>query len=310
MRIEQIIHKAARATAACVALAGALGSTSAHATVIGTLVQPAFAAAAIQTTCPLGNPLPSAVATSARAAKGSAILGGEMSALERMKAQQAGQVVEIAKIEAADALREFQPAAGGVRSSSNICSLFSAKSRIDIAAPFPSGRSNNDFLATKRVSIQKTSFDKDWARVYRETLPSSFVSGTVRNLADPSATLRDVNRWVNNRITYVEDRVLFDEADYWAGARLTLALGMGDCEDIALAKMQLLAAAGFRREDMFLTIAKDTLRRSDHALLVVKLKDRFVVLDNTTDALLDGAKAHDYRPILSFSERRAWVHGY
>lgn len=309
-----ISDTAVRGTLACFALAGAFVSTGAQASVHGALVQPAIAAAAVQSTCTSGesgkSPFAPTIPTGARVAKGAAILGGEMSALERMKAQQAGSAVELAKANVTDATEELQPAAGGVRSSADTCSLVSAKFAFEMAEPISSRRSSEDFLASKRVSIRKTTFDDDWARVHSETVSNSLVSGTEHDITDPNATLRAVNRWVNDRITYVEDRVLFSEADYWAGARLTLALGMGDCEDIALTKMQMLAAAGFRREDMFLTIAKDTLRRSDHALLVVKLEDRFVVLDNTTDALLDGSMAHDYRPILSFSEQRAWVHGY
>ena len=81
-----------------------------------------------------------------------------------------------------------------------------------------------------------------------------------------------------------------------------MALARGDCEDIALTKMQLLAAMGVSRDDMFLTIARDTIRRADHALLIVRIDGRFVVLDNTTDTVLDGAYAHDYLPVLRFAQ--------
>ena len=60
---------------------------------------------------------------------------------------------------------------------------------------------------------------------------------------------------------------------------------------------------------MFLTIARDKVRNIDHALLIVRIDGRFVVLDNATDAVLDGAYSHDYAPVLSFSENRKWVHG-
>ena len=67
---------------------------------------------------------------------------------------------------------------------------------------------------------------------------------------------------------YVDDRVLYGEADYWATAGETLRRREGDCEDIAIVKMQLLAAHGVRREDMSLVIARDQVRGADHALLV------------------------------------------
>jgi predicted transglutaminase-like cysteine proteinase len=119
-----------------------------------------------------------------------------------------------------------------------------------------------------------------------------------------------VNQWVNRSIEYVEDRDLFARNDYWAGASRTMKLGRGDCEDIALTKMQLLAAAGVNRDDMILTIARDLVRGADHAVLIVKLDGRFVMLDNATDAIIDATVANDYRPILSYGQHQTWLHGY
>jgi hypothetical protein len=59
---------------------------------------------------------------------------------------------------------------------------------------------------------------------------------------------------------------------------------------------------------MYLTIARDLVRHADHALLVVRHAGRFYLLDDSTDELLDGNLANDYRPILSFGEGK-WLHG-
>jgi len=75
-------------------------------------------------------------------------------------------------------------------------------------------------------------------------------------------------------------------------------------------KMALLAGAGVRRDDMYLTVARDLARNADHALLVVKLDDKFWLLDNNTDVLADARAANDYRPILSYSAGGKWLHGY
>ena len=74
--------------------------------------------------------------------------------------------------------------------------------------------------------------------------------------------------------------------------------------------MALLAGAGVRRADMYLTIARDLARNADHALLVVKSEGRFWLLDNNTDILADASAANDYRPILSYSSGGKWLHGY
>ncbi|MEP3051008.1 MAG: transglutaminase-like cysteine peptidase [Erythrobacter sp.] len=248
--------------------------------------------------------------TTARAAKSAAILGGEMSALDRMRMQQSTPQASVAAAASSPVVETLSPAASGVRIPSNACASLSASApRLAVSPAIDTVRSD-DFLASKRVRIGKTNFDRDWDRVSRES-----VSGVLRanfgGQTDTSIeTIENVNRWVNHEISYVEDRDLFNQADYWAGARRTLSLRMGDCEDIALTKMQLLAAAGIRREDMFLTIVKDTVRNVDHALLVVRMEDRYVVLDNATDQVLDGASSHFYNPVLSFSEQNTWVHGY
>jgi predicted transglutaminase-like cysteine proteinase len=100
-------------------------------------------------------------------------------------------------------------------------------------------------------------------------------------------------------------RVTGAAASYAASLR-----GRGDCEDYAIAKLQMLRAAGFADRDLYLVIAKDLVRRSDHALLVVRADGRLLVLDNGTDRILDAQDAGDYRPVLTYSATAAWTHGY
>ncbi|MGX7952846.1 transglutaminase-like cysteine peptidase [Tsuneonella sp. HG249] len=167
-----------------------------------------------------------------------------------------------------------------------------------------------DFLSSKRIRIGRTTFDKDWIRVRGEKLSAGTARRHVGALpASREQSLATVNRWVNHRIRYAEDRDQYGVSDFWAGARKTLKAGKGDCEDIALVKMQMLAAAGFSRDDMILTIARDLVRNADHAVLIVKTDAGYRLLDNATDEVLDAAPSHDYRPILSFGNQVSWLHG-
>ncbi|MDJ0642098.1 MAG: transglutaminase-like cysteine peptidase [Erythrobacter sp.] len=229
-----------------------------------------------------------------------------MSALERMRIQQNQAANAVALAPPAVALEPLQPAASGAR----YCATATSAPGLATAPYSAEADASDDFLASKRVRIGKTNFDRDWRRVQSEKLSNRRHLADLDVAAASEEFVAAVNRWVNREVRYVEDRELYGQADYWAGARLTLMLGKGDCEDIALAKMQLLAAAGVPKSDMYLTIARDTVRRADHALLVVRLGDRYVVLDNATDMLLDGARSHDYNPVLSFSGDQAWLHGY
>jgi predicted transglutaminase-like cysteine proteinase len=242
--------------------------------------------------------------------KASAILGGQVSALEQMRLQQAGGLTSTAPMQLAALAGEgLVPRAGGD------CSLFILP-QSSLAALRP-GRGaialgSDDFLASKRLPVRKTSFDAQWNRVRRDTLSGPTITELARVTPGRAgeATLAAVNSWANHRIRYVEDRDLYGQADYWAGARTTLRRGAGDCEDIAIAKLALLAAMGVPRDAMSLTIARDLARNADHALLVVKLDGRHWLLDNATDRLLDAREANEYRPVLSYSARGKWLHGY
>ena len=297
-----------------IGLSGIFVSANAHAQTLAVTLSPTLVSTSLQLACnsqtSISNVVSVAIPESVKAAKSRAILGGELSALERMKLQQSGSSVTVAEAPAAPTAEVLRPAAGGVRPMSSACQ-WSAKLRMpDITPAVPQEPDSQNFLASKRVGIERTMFDQEWQRVGRAPIANYLSSELNFEKSVNTSTLESVNRWVNRNVTYVEDNVLYNRADYWAGANRTLTLKMGDCEDIALAKLQLLADAGFKREDMFLAIVKDTVRRADHALLVVRIDDSFVILDNATDALLDGAHAHGYKPIVSYSADTAWLHGY
>lgn len=170
----------------------------------------------------------------------------------------------------------------------------------------------DDFLGSKRLPVSRTRFDAQWDRVSRASVSGPTVAAIARTAPGrPSAeTLGAVNAWANRHIRYVADRQLYGRSDFWASAPVTLRRGAGDCEDIAIAKLALLAARGVPRRDMYLTLARDLVRNADHALLVVRMDGRYFMLDNATDRVLDASESQDYRPILTYGSERKWLHGY
>jgi predicted transglutaminase-like cysteine proteinase len=164
------------------------------------------------------------------------------------------------------------------------------------------------------VAIAATPLDDQWRRASGSALPASALrwaaSIPIANAADRSALIERANSWVNNRIEFTDDTDMHGRADRWSAAEETFRRGRGDCEDYALAKMQLLRALGFAEDEMYLVIVHDLVRRADHAVLVVELNGRHLVLDNMTDAIVDARAVSDYRPIMSFSGDRRWIHGY
>ena len=177
------------------------------------------------------------------------------------------------------------------------------------AAPVASSDSPNLF-GSVAVSIGRTPLDSMWRRANAAGGSLARWTGALRGVGDDrEAMVRQVNLRVNRRIDFTDD-ARSGRADHWQTASESLGRGRGDCEDYAIAKMQLLAALGVPQDDMYLVLVRDLVRRQDHAVLAVRLDGRFVVLDNNSDALLEDGQVRDYRPVMSYSGGRRWIHGY
>lgn len=229
--------------------------------------------------------------------KASAILGGTPSKLDQMRLSQA--TGEPSNVIAAIPVTAVAVCVDAPKS---------------YAAPPEPFVQDNAILGTLSVAIKHSPFDRDWAAVSGRHISARvkrvLTATGARRSGDEGAKVEAVNRWVNRNIEFGEDRDVYGRADYWAPAAETFRRGIGDCEDFAIAKMELLAALGVTRDKMRLVVARDLVRNADHAVLVVTLADGAVMLDNMTDRLLDARLPNDYRPIMSFSQNAKWVHGY
>jgi predicted transglutaminase-like cysteine proteinase len=256
--------------------------------------------------------------------KASALLGGKVSQLELLRQQQAGVAPAAPPVVAGFASTGLPEPGAGAALAPGIghlgCSadyglavrVALPASQVGTAPLLPAVSTPDTILASKRLAIRSTPFDRDWNRVRGSGLARSVVSAAVgRERGSLSLTsLSAVNTWTNTVIRYAEDRELYGQADRWATAGETLRRRAGDCEDIAIVKMQLLASQGVDRDDMALVIARDLVRGADHAVLVVKVGGQSWLLDNATDQILDASQSYDYRPIISFSAGKKWIHGY
>ena len=236
------------------------------------------------------------LATPSVQSKAEALLNGAPSALSRITGMQEGA-----------------PAAFTIAPARTCAAPAPATGQAGIV-PVPAlpGARRNEFLASTRLAVSRTPFDRQWDRVSAATLSTRTLQRIDPAVAgdDLVTTLTKVNAWANSHIRYREDRDLYGAADYWASARQTLSRRAGDCEDIAILKYQLLAAAGVPRDAMFLTVARDLVRHADHAVLIVRANSAYWMLDNSTNALVDAGSAQDYRPIFSFGTGGKWLHGY
>ncbi len=168
-----------------------------------------------------------------------------------------------------------------------------------------------DVFGSVALSVSHTSLDGRWAKVSHAPIGARATSFAA-SVADrsPLDRLDAVNRFVNSRVAFVNDIQQYGVSDRWMPAAETIRRGRGDCEDFAIAKLQLLRHAGFAEKDLYLVILRDVMRRADHAVLVVRAEGRMLVLDNGTSRIVDSEMITDYRPIFSFSGNHSWTHGY
>ena len=241
-----------------------------------------------------------------RMSKSAAILGGQISALERMRMQQTGSAPAATTQSAS--LAGALPVAGSALPVAAVG--FACPSAPQDEAPatgtYSAREASGAFLGTERVKIGRTRFDPEWKRVSGANLSQRDLTSAIGAVpADRTELLADVNRWVNRSIRYQSD----NGRDYWAKASETLSKRAGDCEDYAILKMQMLAAAGVRKDDMMLTLARDTLRRIDHAVLLVKHEGAWVMLDMQSDRVAPANADYGYKPVMSFAGNSRFLHG-
>jgi predicted transglutaminase-like cysteine proteinase len=161
------------------------------------------------------------------------------------------------------------------------------------------------------VKLGPTIYDEIWREASSSALPShnadlDAVLARLRVLPVP-ARVRAANAWLNARVSYRPDMAVTDH--HWGNLSKALARGAGAHEDIAIAKLQLLAAAGVPRSDMSMVMVRDLARLTTDALLVVRDGERVYVLGGRANELVDANETGRYFPVLAFSSEGQWLFG-
>lgn len=118
--------------------------------------------------------------------------------------------------------------------------------------------------------------------------------------------LAEVNRYAN-LFRYILDPVNWGVRDYWEIPREFFAR-FGDCEDYSIVKYFTLRALGWSADDMKIVVLQDMNLGIAHAILVVSLDKKKMVLDNQIGLVVDSKRIKHYRPIYSLNENGWWRH--
>lgn len=121
--------------------------------------------------------------------------------------------------------------------------------------------------------------------------------------------IRYIQSAVFNRVRWRSDATEWGYHDYWASAAETLRRGYGDMEDRAIVKMQALRTLGFSTRDLYLTMGNDKVG-GPITVLIVRLGQRYYVLDDTSGAPYTTDRRPEFVPQLTFGYGGFWIHGY
>jgi predicted transglutaminase-like cysteine proteinase len=124
---------------------------------------------------------------------------------------------------------------------------------------------------------------------------------------DQATQVAEVNKYFNS-LSYQSDKKLYDAEDYWATPFQFLSRAKGDCEDFATAKYFALRALGFSSDQLRLVAGFDKKRGGAHAVTLVVLDGRVLMLDIGKGGIQDMAAVTQFKPFYSVTESGGWLH--
>lgn len=137
---------------------------------------------------------------------------------------------------------------------------------------------------------------RDWRKLLDDLRPLS-----------KEKQLAKLNRAVNRMIAYRDDAEVFGKKDHWATPAEFLAY-RGDCEDYAILKFVSLLELGFDNDQLRVAIVKDTRRRLMHAVLMVQIEGKTLILDSLFNAVVEHQHVLKYIPLYSANLNAQWAH--
>ncbi len=127
--------------------------------------------------------------------------------------------------------------------------------------------------------------------------------------------LEQVNQFFNQRLQFTDDRLLWQQADYWATPLQTMGMRGGDCEDFVIAKYISLLKLGIPPEKLRLIYVRARMPVTDHiqahmVLGYYSTPDAIpVILDNLQPAIVPASERTDLSPVFSFNSEGLWIGG-
>lgn len=127
--------------------------------------------------------------------------------------------------------------------------------------------------------------------------------------------LRRVNDFVNQRISFEDDTVVWGQKDYWATPGELFSRGRGDCEDYTIAKYYSLREAGMSASKLRLVYVRAMQSVNGEQQIQAHMVLAYfsaatsepVILDNLVPLILPASKRADLVPVFSFNSNGLWL---
>lgn len=167
------------------------------------------------------------------------------------------------------------------------------------------------------VRVRPTS--TRWSRIMRASLdqPALYRLTSAAGDLPPQAQAAFVQTAVNQAVHNRSPSYDCSDDGYWAAANETLGRGVGDCIDIAIAKMEALRLLGIPSRDLYLTTgytgaAEGPGKGRQSAALLVRIGEGFWLLTERTDHAIEAGgplASQEFAPIVTYGVGKTWVHG-
>lgn len=167
-----------------------------------------------------------------------------------------------------------------------------------------------NLFGTTAIAAGVTFYDARFRRVSDKDRDHPLVREIAARLAglDPQAQLATAQAEVLKRVRWTHDLENMRVADFWSEAGETLERGTGDSEDIAIATMQVLKAAGWAPRDLYLSIGRSR-KSGAHVVLVARAGEQFMLVDDKIGQPVPARSGQDFSPVLTVGYGKSWVHG-
>ena len=167
-----------------------------------------------------------------------------------------------------------------------------------------------NLFGTVAVPARVSRYSDGW---FRSRQDASSHPGMQRLIAPARGLTKEmqvayIQQAVTQQIRWRSDATEWGKHDYWATAAQTLDHGAGDMEDRAILKLQALKSLGFSGRDLYLTMGRDKVG-GQLTVLVVRLADRFYVLDDLGGKPVQAEYREGFEPFLTFGANTTWLHG-